>query len=134
MCTMNQKQLASTFPPSEIDTSSTSTTISTSASSSSPSSSLIRTKEHDQEVVFVNKSRDPTTVVQRPRTSSIMSNSSNRSTVSFKDITIHEHNVIIGDNPACSSGCPVRYVNDKGKAFFSNFHSSYLTFFSPIHK
>ena len=37
-------------------------------------------------------------------------NPSNRIFVQFKDITIHEHNLIIGDNPACSSGCPIRYV------------------------
>lgn len=35
--------------------------------------------------------------------------SSNRIFVQFKDVTIHEHNLIVGDNPACSSGCPIRY-------------------------
>lgn len=34
---------------------------------------------------------------------------SSRSRVQFKDVEIREYNLTIGDNPACSSGCPVRY-------------------------
>ena len=31
-------------------------------------------------------------------------------TVTFKHITIREYGVVIGDNPACSCGAPLRYV------------------------
>ncbi len=31
-------------------------------------------------------------------------------TVRFENIEVREYNVVIGDNPSCRSGCPIRYV------------------------
>jgi hypothetical protein len=33
-----------------------------------------------------------------------------RHRVSFKEVQVREFNRTIGDNPSCSSGCPIRYV------------------------